>query len=73
LATVAFILVPFIALAVLSLLWGNDSRETIRSEEEELASYGVTWPDRLTDEQELANELAAALERLHGRPDRRAA
>lgn len=67
------ILVPFIALAVLSLLWGYDSRETSRSKEEELASYGMTWPDTLASEQELANELAAALERLHSRPGRLAA
>jgi hypothetical protein len=39
------ILLLVIALAVLSQLYGFDSRETIRSREEELASYGMRWPD----------------------------
>ena len=33
------------SLAVASVLWGHDSRETIRSKEQELASYGVSWND----------------------------
>ena len=34
-----------IAVAIASGLWGHDSRETIRSKEEELAAYGVSWLD----------------------------
>jgi hypothetical protein len=66
------ILLPVIALAVLSLLWGNDSRETMRSKEQELASYGMRWPHTITYEQELAEELAAALEKQHDAPTKRA-
>lgn len=33
------------SLAAASMRWGYDSRETIRSKEQELASYGVTWEE----------------------------
>lgn len=33
------------SLVVASVLWGHDSRKTIRSKEQELASYGVSWND----------------------------
>ncbi len=55
----------FIALAVLSVLYGYDSRESIRSKEHELASYGMTRPDTSISEHELVDELAVALRTLH--------
>ena len=67
------ILLLVIALAVLSVLCGYDSRETIPSKEQELASYGMRWPDMMTDEQELADELAAALRKQHDALTERAA
>jgi hypothetical protein len=33
----------------------------------------MTWPDTLVQERELADELAAAMERLHDRPTKLAA
>ena len=38
-------------------------REGLRSKEQELAAYGVTWTTDLADEEELARELQAARRR----------
>ena len=34
------------ALPVVSGRWGYDSRDSIRSKEQELAAWGFTWEDR---------------------------
>jgi len=38
---------------------GHDSRDTLRSNEQDLARYGMTWP-RPTPDEELATELRKA-------------
>ena len=38
-------LVLLVALGGASLRWGYDSRESIRSKEQELAAYGVSWQE----------------------------
>ena len=38
------------ALVVVSGRWGFDSRESIRSKEEELATRGYQWDDALADQ-----------------------
>lgn len=38
-------LVLLVALGSASLRWGYDSRDGLRSKEQELAVYGVTWKD----------------------------
>jgi hypothetical protein len=50
-----------IAFLLAAALYGHDSRDVVRSKEHELAAGGVTWQDRLAEEQALADELAAAL------------
>ena len=40
-----FVLALFLALAILSLRYGVDSRESPRSKEHDLAVHGVTWND----------------------------
>lgn len=32
-----------VAIGVLAIVWGSDSRETLRSHEHELADHGMTW------------------------------
>ncbi len=49
----------FVALPVLSIRYGHDSRDGVSSKERELASYGVTWSE-LAGQQELAAESDAA-------------
>jgi hypothetical protein len=40
-----FVLALFVALAILSLRYGVDSRDGLRSKEHDLAARGVTWTD----------------------------
>lgn len=40
-----------------------DSREGLRSKEQDLAAYGITWTTDLGDEEDLARELQAARQR----------
>jgi hypothetical protein len=56
-----------VILAVLAALYGHDSRESLHSKEQELASYGMDWSNRLAQEEALADELAQAL-RNQSRP-----
>ena len=39
------IVFAFIALGVLSIRFGHDSRDGLRGREEDLASFGMTWGD----------------------------
>ena len=55
------ILTILVLLCALGGWYGHDSRETLHSKEQELASYGMTWEEDPAYEQELANELGAAL------------
>ena len=43
--TVALAVVILLALWVLAARYGYDSRDGMRSKEEDLASYGITWRD----------------------------
>ncbi len=68
-------IVAFIALGLLAMRYGYDSRDGFRSKEEELASHGFTWDD-LADPQLLplvARErharLLAEVRRARLRPD----
>ena len=45
------------SLAVASMRWGHDSRDTIHSKEEELACYGVSWRDLADDGADLSRPL----------------
>lgn len=47
-----------------------DSRESLRSEEQQLAGRGVSWTADAADDAELAQELAAARRRRAGRRSR---
>jgi hypothetical protein len=51
----------FLALTVLALFFGHDSRESVRSKEAQFASLGMSWVEDQVDQQQLADELAAAL------------
>ncbi len=48
-----------------ALTW--DSRESLRSEEQQLAGRGVSWTADAADDAELARELAAARRRRNAR------
>lgn len=45
--TVALAVLILLALWALAARYGYDSRDGLRSKEQELASYGVTWPEVL--------------------------
>ncbi len=49
----------FVAFGLLAIRHGYDSRDGVRSKEEELASYGITWSE-LTSQNELAGEIEKA-------------
>jgi hypothetical protein len=61
------IAVAVIGLAVLAQLFGHDSRESVRSMEQELASYGMTW-DPLSHGQQPTNERATPMASHHDQP-----
>jgi hypothetical protein len=42
----ALLLGLFIVLAAAAARWGHDSREGVRSKEQDLAASGIAWPDR---------------------------
>jgi hypothetical protein len=52
-----------LACIILAARYGYDSRDTLRSHEQQLAAHGVTWRRDAAHEQELAQELSAALQR----------
>lgn len=53
------ILTLFVAFGLLATRYGYDSRDGARSREQELASYGVVWPE-LTFRSDLAGEIERA-------------
>lgn len=70
----AFIIVGLVlTCSILVARYGYDSRDTLRSHEQQLAAYGVTWLRDEAHERELADELSAALQRAriatNDRPD----
>lgn len=57
------------SLAVAAVRWGHDSRDTIRSKEEGLATYGVSWLDLeedATDVCDASHRLALAADYAAG-------
>ena len=50
--TELFVVVGLVAVWVLAVRYGHDSRDVARSKEQDLASYGVVW-DQLVDPQAL--------------------
>ena len=60
-AGIIMLALVFLTLVVLAPFYGYDSRETLRSKEEEFASLGMTWVEDQAYQQQLADELEAAL------------
>lgn len=58
---IVFVLL-LVTLGILAALFGHDSRDGFPSEEQTLASFGMTWP-RPSPDQELAMEISAS--RMH--------
>ena len=64
---VAAVFIAFSALFATSLRFAADSRDGLRSPEQELARRGVRWAIDPAHDRALAGELAAARLRRHGR------
>ena len=67
-ATMIGMTLLLLALAVLAVRYGYDSRAGLRSAEHRLASYGYAWAD-LADERKMARQMRALqqVRRLNGR------
>lgn len=64
-AIMIIILALFVALGLLAIRYGYDSRAGMHSKEESFASFGITWQEPADElqAQELAGEMQAARQR----------
>jgi hypothetical protein len=53
---------------VVATRYGYDSRESVRSKEQELASHGMSWADDQAYQQQLADELGHTLRQFPSGP-----
>ena len=61
-------LAAFVAVVPVTLSFAQDSRGAVRSQEQDLAAFGVTWATDTAHEAALAQELRAAQRRRLANP-----